>query len=89
MEGFICRDRLAQWPAYFRQLGEYLAQGKLVYEVDIMDDLKMAVRALRTLYAPGHRAPGKLVVRVSDDETGDAMKKPTEHWGAEALESGH
>lgn len=88
IEGFIVMDSMPKWPAYFAELGELLRSGRLVYEVDVVDGLKQAPKALRTLYAPGHRGPGKLVVRVSPEpDTGAVDLAPTP--SCDALEEGH
>jgi NADPH-dependent curcumin reductase len=65
MEGFIVLDypeRIAQSHIDMRK---WIAEDKLKYRVDVVDDLTGAVEALHTLYAGTNQ--GKLIVKVQDD----------------------
>ena len=65
VEGFIVLDFLDRAGAALKDLGQWLAEGKLQYRVDIVEGLENAPRALNRLFDGSNR--GKLIVQVSDE----------------------
>ena len=64
MEGILVTDYAAQFPAAAAQLGQWLAQGRLKNQVDIVDGLERAPEALRRLFTGDNL--GKQLVRLAD-----------------------
>jgi NADPH-dependent curcumin reductase CurA len=67
IKGFIVSDHLDRMPAFLRDCGPWLAQGRLKYREDIVDGLEAAPEALLRLFDGTNF--GKLIVRVSPDPT--------------------
>jgi NADPH-dependent curcumin reductase len=67
MEGFNTLDHWDKYEEATAQLATWLADGKLVARVDILDGLDRAPEALTRLFSGDHL--GKLVVRVTPEST--------------------
>jgi NADPH-dependent curcumin reductase CurA len=65
VEGFIVLDFLDRAGAALKDLGQWLAEGKLQYRVDIVEGLENAPSALNKLFDGSNR--GKLIVQVSEE----------------------
>ena len=65
MEGFNTLDHWDQYEAAVTQLASWLADGKLVARIDMLDGLDRAPEALVRLFSGNHL--GKLVVQVSPE----------------------
>jgi NADPH-dependent curcumin reductase CurA len=63
--GFIQRKFVDQRPDFYRQAGEWIAQGKLRYREDVVDGIENAPAAFIDLLRG--RNFGKLIVRVSEN----------------------
>jgi hypothetical protein len=68
VKGFIVTDFLPRFPEALAELGQWLAEGKLHYRVDVVDGLENAAGAVRKLFDGTNQ--GKLMVRVSADPKG-------------------
>ncbi|MEL7206746.1 MAG: NADP-dependent oxidoreductase [Actinomycetota bacterium] len=62
MEGFIILDYLDRFAEAALELGTWVAEGKLTYEVDVVDGLDNAPRALDRLFTGANT--GKVLVRL-------------------------
>ena len=67
VEGFIVTDFLERFPEALGQLGEWLAEGRLKYRVDVVDGLENAPAAINKLFDGTNK--GKLIVKVADVST--------------------
>ena len=65
VEGFIVLDFLDRAGEALKDLGRWLAEGKLQYRVDIVEGLENAPRALNKLFDGSNR--GKLIVQISEE----------------------
>ena len=65
VEGFIVLDLLDRAGEALKDLGRWLAEGKLQYRVDIVEGLENAPSALNKLFDGSNR--GKLIVQVSEE----------------------
>jgi NADPH-dependent curcumin reductase CurA len=65
IEGFLCADYSDRAVEAYTALGQWLAEGKLHYRVDMVDGLPNAPRALNRLFDGANT--GKLLVRVSEE----------------------
>lgn len=65
MEGFILMDYAMKFPQALKELGEWLAAGKLRSEVDIVEGLENAPAALQRLFTGANH--GKQVVRIGEE----------------------
>jgi NADPH-dependent curcumin reductase CurA len=65
MEGFIITDYLPRFPEAAMQIGQWIAEGKLKYAVDIVDGLESATKAINRLFTGANT--GKLIVKISDE----------------------
>jgi NADPH-dependent curcumin reductase CurA len=65
MEGFNTLDHWDQYEGAVTQLGEWLAAGRLVAKIDMLDGLDRAPEALLRLFSGDHL--GKLVVQVTPE----------------------
>jgi NADPH-dependent curcumin reductase CurA len=65
MEGFNTLDHWDQYQTAVTQLGEWLAAGKIVAKIDVLDGLERAPEALVRLFSGDHL--GKLVVQVTPE----------------------
>src|SRR4029079_833828 len=68
MEGFNTLDHWGEYEAAVTQLGAWLADGKLVARIDVLEGLERAPEALVRLFSGEHL--GKLVVQVTPESTG-------------------
>ena len=64
LQGFIVLDHVDRYPEAIDALGQWMAQGKIKYRLDIVDGFEHADATLRRLFTGDHK--GKLMVRVSD-----------------------
>jgi NADPH-dependent curcumin reductase len=64
MEGILVTDYAAQFPAAAAQLGQWVAQGRLKNQVDIVDGLEQAPAALQRLFTGANL--GKQLVRLAE-----------------------
>jgi hypothetical protein len=64
MEGILVTDYAAQFPAAAGQLAQWVGEGKLKNQVDIVDGLERAPEALRRLFTGENL--GKQLVRLSE-----------------------
>ena len=67
VEGFIITDFLPRFPEGIAQMGQWLAEGKIKYKVDVVDGLENAAGAVGKLFTGENK--GKLLVQVSPDPT--------------------
>ena len=65
VKGFIVTDYAPRFGEAIAQLGQWLAEGRLQYRVDIVDGLENAPSAVKKLFDGSNK--GKLMVRVSDE----------------------
>jgi NADPH-dependent curcumin reductase CurA len=68
MEGFIVTDYLPRFAEAAVQLGQWVAEGKLRYAVDVVDGLENATTAINRLFTGANT--GKLIVKISDEKIG-------------------
>jgi len=62
LQGFICSDRMELWPEAIRQLGDWIAAGKIKYRETIVEGLENAPRAFIGLFKGENF--GKLIVKL-------------------------
>jgi NADPH-dependent curcumin reductase CurA len=67
IKGFIIFDHADRQPAFLRDVGTWVKEGRLKYREDIVDGLEQAPAALLKLFDGTNF--GKLLVRVSSDPT--------------------
>lgn len=67
VEGFIILDYIPRFDEAMKPLGQWLAEGRLKYRIDVVEGLDQAPAALRRLFTGGN--VGKLAVKVSDEPT--------------------
>jgi NADPH-dependent curcumin reductase CurA len=65
MEGFIITDYLPRFPEAAMQLGQWVAEGKLKYAVDVVHGLENAPSAINRLFTGANK--GKLIVQISEE----------------------
>ena len=65
VQGFIILDFVSRFPEGVAALAQWLAEGRLKYEVDIVGGLENAPTAVNRLFTGGHT--GKLLVQVSPE----------------------
>lgn len=65
MEGFIVSDYLPRFMEAAMQLGQWVAEGKIKYAVDIVPGLENATTAINRLFTGANT--GKLLVQISDE----------------------
>ncbi len=65
MEGFIVTDYLPRFPEASAQLGQWVAEEKVKYAVDVVEGLENAPAALNRLFSGTNT--GKLLVKISDE----------------------
>ena len=65
VEGFIVLDFLDRAAEALKDLGGWLAEGRLQYRVDVVEGLEKAPRTLNKLFDGSNR--GKLIVQVSEE----------------------
>ena len=65
VQGFIIsQDYAAHYPEFFKQMSQWLAEGKIQFREDIVDGLEHSVEAFRGLLVGKNF--GKLIVKVAD-----------------------
>lgn len=67
IKGFVIGDHFAKMPAFQREAGQWLREGKLKYREEFVDGLANAPRAFMAMLKA--ESFGKVIVRVSDDPT--------------------
>jgi NADPH-dependent curcumin reductase CurA len=67
MEGFLVRDYAPRATEAMQALGGWLQEGKLKYQVDMVQGLENAVTAMNRLLTGANT--GKVIVRVSEEPT--------------------
>jgi NADPH-dependent curcumin reductase len=67
IKGFIITDHNDRAPAFLKDCGQWLREGRLKYREDIVDGLEHAPSALLKLFEGTNF--GKLMIRVSADPT--------------------
>ena len=65
MEGFIITDYLPRFPEAAMQLGQWVAEGKLKYAVDVVQGLERATSAINRLFTGENK--GKLIVQIAPE----------------------
>ena len=65
VEGFIILDHMDRFQEAFKDIGSWLAEGKIQYRVDIIDGLENAPRGINRLFDGTNK--GKLIVKVSEE----------------------
>nr|WP_322711303.1 NADP-dependent oxidoreductase [Nostoc sp. ChiSLP03a]MDZ8212505.1 NADP-dependent oxidoreductase [Nostoc sp. ChiSLP03a] len=65
VEGFIVLDYFNRAQEALTNLGQWYAQGKIKYRVDVINGLENAPRKINKLFDGTHQ--GKLIIRVSDE----------------------
>ena len=64
-EGFIIFDYMDRFKEALKDLGSWLAEGKIQYRVDVIDGLENAPRGINKLFDGSNK--GKLIVKVSEE----------------------
>ena len=67
VQGFIITDFLERFPEAQAQMGQWIMEGKLKWDVDVVDGIENALDALDRIFAG--KNVGKQLVRLSDDPT--------------------
>ena len=67
IQGFIQRDFAEQRPAFYREMGQWIREGRVKYREDIVEGLENAPEAFIGLLQGKNF--GKLLIRLSDDPT--------------------
>lgn len=65
VEGFIILDHMGRFQEAYEDLGNWMAEGKIQYRVDIIDGLENAPRGINKLFEGTNK--GKLIVKVSKE----------------------
>ena len=65
IEGFIIIDYFARFPEFQAQMGQWLAEGKIKYDVHVVKGMENALDALNLLFTGGNT--GKLLLQVSEE----------------------
>jgi len=66
LEGFVVKSYIPQFPEGIAAMGQWLAEGKLVYKEHVVDGLENALDAFHMLF--DGRNTGRLMVKIADDE---------------------
>ena len=64
IKGFIVTDYVSQWDLAFREMGQWIQQGKLKYQQEIVQGLENAPTAILKLF--NSEKMGKLIVQISE-----------------------
>lgn len=64
IKGFIVTDYVSQWDLAFREMGQWIQQGKLKYQQEIVQGLENAPTAILKLF--NGEKMGKLIVQISE-----------------------
>jgi NADPH-dependent curcumin reductase CurA len=64
IKGFIVTDYVPQWDLAFREMGQWIQQGKLKYQQEIVQGLENAPTAILKLF--NGEKMGKLIVQISE-----------------------
>ena len=65
VKGFIVTDYMPRFGEAIAQLGQWMAEGRLQYRVDIVEGLENAPEAVKKLFDGSNK--GKLMVQVSEE----------------------
>ncbi|AFZ60712.1 NADP-dependent oxidoreductase [Anabaena cylindrica FACHB-243] len=65
VQGFIVNDYVSQWDVAFRDIGQWLQEGKIKYTQEIVPGLENAPQAILKLF--DGRKMGKLIIQISDE----------------------
>jgi NADPH-dependent curcumin reductase CurA len=65
VEGFIIIDYFPRFGEFFAEMGQWVAEGKIKYDVHPVNGIENALSALDLLFTGGNT--GKLLVKVSDE----------------------
>jgi NADPH-dependent curcumin reductase CurA len=68
IQGFFIYDYVGRFAHAEAAMARWLAEGRLIYQEDVLDGLEAMPRALRRLYESKNR--GKQIVRISEDPAG-------------------
>ncbi|QYX31830.1 NADP-dependent oxidoreductase [Sphaerospermopsis torques-reginae] len=64
IKGFIVTDYVSQWDVAFREMGQWIQEGKLKYQQEIVQGLENAPTAILKLF--NGEKMGKLIVQISE-----------------------
>jgi NADPH-dependent curcumin reductase CurA len=64
VEGFIIIDYFSRFGEFFADMSKWLAEGKIRYDVHVVNGIENALSALNLLFTGGNT--GKLLVQVSE-----------------------
>ena len=64
-KGFIVVDYMPQWDVAFRDLGQWLKEGKIKYNQEIIEGLENAPKAILKLFNSAKM--GKLIIKISEE----------------------
>ena len=64
IEGFIILDFMDRYPEAIAALSEWMSQGKIKVNTEIVDGLENALQTVKTLYSGTNT--GKLIINVKD-----------------------
>jgi NADPH-dependent curcumin reductase CurA len=64
IKGFIVTDYVSQWDLAFREMGQWIQEGKLKYQQEIVQGLENAPTAILKLF--NSEKMGKLIVQISE-----------------------
>lgn len=62
MQGFVIFDHMDEWPAAIRQLADWVRDGRLRYQEDVLEGIEAAPDAIAGLYRGDNK--GKRVIRL-------------------------
>ncbi len=65
IDGFIILDYFPRLPEFQAEMAKWLAEGKIKYDVHLVNGIENALSALDLLFTGGNT--GKLLVKVSDE----------------------
>lgn len=65
LQGFIVVDYMPQWDVAFRDIGQWLKEGKIKYTQEIIEGLENAPKAILKLF--DSTKMGKLIIKISEE----------------------
>ena len=65
MEGFVVKSYVDRFPEGIAELGQWLAEGKIVHREHVVDGLENALDTFHMLF--DGRNEGKLIVRIAEE----------------------
>ena len=63
-EGFVVKDYVEDFPVGIAAMGQWLAEGKIVYKEQVVEGLENALDAFHMLFDGSNT--GKLMVKISE-----------------------